>query len=325
MVQTGQTAFESAVLILGQRLRYALQAQPVALQNQVNEIRLRVDRPVTLHTTATVQPLELIVRREDLDEAYRRLCDFSIYAHQEEIRQGYLTIQGGHRVGICGTAVVQQGQIATVRDISSLNLRIARQVRGAADELLRCIGQDWQQGLLLVGPPACGKTTLLRDLARALATGVGGMPKKVAVIDERSELAGVSGGVPQHDLGLCADVLDHYPKGDGILHAVRALSPQVIVCDELGAQEDVVALEQGLHAGVAVIATVHAGSIAQLLQKKQGQTLLRSGAFDTVAMLSGTALCQVTELHKAGDLLDQIGRQPRVDCGGHIAWLHGVV
>ncbi len=322
--------FDSAASPVCPRIRELLYALPFLHQQAVNEIRLRVGRPVTLHTPFQVDILKhggqpVIAEKQDLEESYRRICDFSVYSHQEEIRQGYITIRGGHRVGIGGTAVLQQGQIATVREISSLNIRIARQVYGAADELLSRVGQDIFKGLLIAGPPSCGKTTLLRDLARQLATGAGGIPKKVAVIDERGELAGTFCGIPQNDLGLCADILDHYPKGQGILQAIRALSPQFIVCDELGGQEDLEAVRQGLHAGAAVISTIHAGSMEELLRKKQGQTLLRLRAFGCVAMMDAAAVGKIAEIHKAGDLLDQIGGQHSAGAYDDPVRLYGVV
>ena len=153
----------------------------------------------------------------------------------------------------------------------------------------------------------------------------GGIPKKVAIIDERGELAGTYCGIPQNDLGLCSDILDHYPKGEGMIQAVRALSPQFIFCDELGGQEDLEAVQQGLHAGAAIISTIHAGNIDDLLRKKQGQSLLQSQAFGYVAMMDAVVLGQIAEIHKAGDLLGQIGRQYCSGVHDNAVRLHGVV
>ena len=153
----------------------------------------------------------------------------------------------------------------------------------------------------------------------------GGIPKKVAIIDERGELAGTYCGIPQNDLGLCSDILDHYPKGEGLIQAVRALSPQFIFCDELGGQEDLEAIQQGLHAGAAIISTIHAGNIDDLLRKKQGQSLLQSQAFGHVAMMDAIILGQIAEIHKAGDLLGQIGRQYCSGVHDNAVRLHGVV
>ena len=143
------------------RIKEILYELPVLHQQAINEIRLRVGRPVTLHTPTRVDILKhngqpVVTEKQDIEESYRRICDFSIYSHQEEIKKGYITIMGGHRVGISGTAVLQQGQIATVREISSLNIRVARQVYGAANELLSRIGQDISKGLLIAGPHYCG-------------------------------------------------------------------------------------------------------------------------------------------------------------------------
>lgn len=312
------------------RIQTLLHRLPPLQQQHINEVRLRVGRPITLHSAMRIDILKenghmAIAEKEDIEESYRRICDYSIYSHQEEIKKGYITIQGGHRVGISGTAVLQQGQIATLREISSLNIRVARQVYGTANDLLTRIGTNITKGLLIAGPPSCGKTTLLRDLARQLATDVGGQPRKVAIIDERGELAGTYCGVPQNDLGLCADILDHYPKGEGIIQAVRSLSPQFICCDEIGGQDDMKALQQGLHAGAAMISTIHAGSLQDLLRKSQGQTLLTSQAFGYVAIMDAIQLGQIAEIHKAGDLLDQIGRLYRDNRNIDAIRLHGVV
>ena len=180
-------------------------------------------------------------------------------------------------------------------------------------------------GLLLVGAPSSGKTTVLRDIARQLSTGSLGAIRRVAVIDERGELAGVYKGIPGNFLGPCCDVLDGYPKAQGILQAVRSLAPDCILCDEIGSEEDTRSLLQCLHAGVTVIASIHAGSSEEFMKRKQAELLMRAGAFETVAFLkSRKEPGTVAELRKAGDLLAQMDRNTPDDWGGGPGRLFGV-
>ena len=177
-----------------------------------------------------------------------------------------MTIRGGHRAGICGTAVYKDHALTNIRDVSSVNIRVARQVDGAADQLLKNLGTNFK-GLLLCGAPACGKTTVLRDLARQLTDN---SQKKVCVIDERGELAGTYAGVCQNNLGQ-SDILNGYTKGEGIMQALRCLSPDVIICDEAGGREDVQAIAQGVNAGVSIVASIHAATPQELLARSQGK------------------------------------------------------
>lgn len=275
---------------------------PVSVRSRAQEIRLRVGKPVALslpegvcflsrrgETAARPVGDMLCPTRAQMEEAFRILCDCSVHSHQREIRSGFLTLRGGHRAGLSGTAVQDDaGNILNLREISSVNLRVARDIEGAADPVAAALFRGGQAaGTLLFGPPGCGKTTVLRDLARQLSSGRMGRYYRVAVVDERGELAASFGGVPQNDLGPCCDILDGYPKGEGILQAVRCLSPDVVLCDEIGGEEDARAVEQSLNAGVAVVASAHAGSLEELAARPQIRRLLRSGAFEHAARLAG--------------------------------------
>ncbi len=224
--------------------------------------------------------------QRSLYDTFRRLCDYSVYSRQDEIRNGFITVRGGHRVGLCGTAACENGRITTLNDISSMNVRIARQVFGVSEELIGHL-YPLEGGILIAGVPSSGKTTLLRDLARSLSLGIGCHIMRTAVIDERGELSGTYAGTAYNDMGL-SDVLNGYPKGEGIMHAIRAMSPQVIICDELGTEEDCRAVAQGCHAGAAVIASIHAASYEELLCRRQARALLQTGAFATVVMLESS-------------------------------------
>lgn len=338
MTEERDERFTSASKCICDRIEAALDHLPVDVKKHVQEIRLRVNRPVCIFCAGgtyflgsegkiTCRPTagSLVAEPQDMEESFRNLCSYSIYSHENEIRSGYITLSGGHRAGICGTAVLQSSSIGSVRNISSINLRISREILGAADELLEQLKNNLTGGLLLAGAPSSGKTTILRDLARQLSNGMRGNMKKVAVIDERGEIAGTYLGVPQNDLGYCCDVLDGYPKADGILLAVRTLSPEIIICDEIGSESEVGAVEQGLNTGVTLIASIHAGSVAELMRRKQALKLLRTGAFETVALLDAArGPGKIAGIYKAGDLLAEGNRVHAADLCGNTPGIYGI-
>lgn len=331
-----QNCFDTALSPVSRRIEPYLRRLPEEVKDRTQEIRLRVNCPVSLYTggknrfltdrgVCTPGGENIIAFREDIDETFRSLCSSSVYSHQNEIKNGYVTIRGGHRVGVCGTAVVVGGRVEGVRDISSLNIRIARQIDGAANELLRLLGEEVFRGVLIAGAPASGKTTILRDLARQLSSGARKNPRKVAVVDERGELAGTFLGEAQNDLGDCCDILDGYPKGEGIMQAIRTLSPELIVCDELGGADDAAAVEAGLNAGVGMVTTLHAGNVEELLKRGQAQSLLLTGAFQTAVLLDGRERPgKIRGIYKAGELLDQIDRNHHRGGGLRAGGLYGI-
>jgi stage III sporulation protein AA len=227
---------------------------------------------------------------EDFDRTVSLVTRASVYAWEEELARGFCTLPGGHRVGFAGRAVLEGGRVVSQRSFTSLCLRLARQVPGAADPVLPRI-RDGGGGLrptLVFGPPGSGKTTLLRDLARQASRGrpdLGLRGLRVAVVDERSELAGCRDGRPQFDLGPRTDVLDGVPKDQGMAMALRALGPEVLVCDEVGRPEDAEAVEDAARAGVAVVASAHAGSAEELRRRPVLERLLAGGAFPCLVRL----------------------------------------
>jgi stage III sporulation protein AA len=231
-------------------LRGALSGVPF---DGLEEIRLRLGRGVFLHGSFGARRLDYRPTERDFAAVLSALCDRSVYARAEELKRGYLTIEGGCRVGLAGRAVFENGEVSRLTDISAFNFRVAREIFGAAAEMTPHILQGGRpRHTLLLSPPGCGKTTALRDICRCLSASY-----KVCVVDERSEIAGSFRGVPQFDLGPNADVLDGVPKAVGIAMAVRALSPQVLVTDEIGTAADLDAIRGAAKSGVKIIASLH--------------------------------------------------------------------
>lgn len=338
MNQQKEKRFDSAAEGVCERIHRCLVALPADVKGQTQEIRLRINRPVTISCPNGIYFVKenggigclagrdsVIAEKPDLEESFRILCGNSIYSHETEIRSGYITLRGGHRAGISGTAVFQNRTVSGMKDISSINIRVAREVPGCADKLLDRLRDSLSGGLLLAGPPSSGKTTLLRDIARQLSSGTKGNIRKVAIVDERGEIAGTFHGVPQNNIGLCCDVLDGYPKAEGILMAVRSLSPQYIICDELGSEEETRAVEQSLNAGVSIIASIHAGSVKELCRRRQAAALLQTGAFTSAVLLRGSeSPGSIEKIYRAGDLLAEADRRASPNCRGVTRGLYGI-
>ncbi len=241
-------------------------------QKTLQEIRLRAGRPVILHSggrehflTAQGEPTGSLSQaycaaERELEEILEHICHYSPYAFEEELRRGFVTVAGGHRVGVAGQAVLEpDGRIRTFKNISYLNVRVSHEVKGAADGVLPDMyGGGSLKSALIISPPGCGKTTLLRDIVRQISDGnVYGPGMTVGVVDERSELAGSFLGKAQNDMGIRTDVLDGCPKELGMLLLLRSMSPQVIAIDELGGDGELAALRQAAVCGCKVLATVH--------------------------------------------------------------------
>lgn len=320
-VQANDTRFDQAAASLCPSLREVLGSVPLSAKRSALEIRLRVGTPIALTCPGqtwflgrgsqlhNVPQQGYTVTKADLADSVVTMCAHSVHSHQHEMRNGFISLRGGHRAGICGSAVLGGGEVTALRDITSVNLRIAREIRGAANPLIERIFRQRLCGVLIAGPPSSGKTTILRDLSRQLAGGKTGRFVRVAVVDERGELGAVYEGVPQNNLGYSCDILSGYPKGEGILSAVRTLSPQVIVCDEIGDGSEVDSILDGLNCGVKIIATAHADSIGELLHRGQIRRLLEGGAFERIVLLGGGETPgQIEDILEVGDLLAEADR-----------------
>ncbi len=301
-----------AVNCLSPPVKRVLEQNMEFIAQNVSDIRLRLNRPLTISARNGVyfpandglllqEPSDkaVIISKADLIDSFNRICRYSVYSVQNEIINGFVTVSGGHRAGVCGTAVVDSGKIVNIRDISSVNLRIAREVKGCSEKLISQI-ENMKNGVLICGEPCSGKTTILRDMARYISIKEN---KNISLIDERGELAAPVCGVNQNDVGLC-DVFCGYPKHKAVEQALRCMSPEYIICDEIGTSEDLKAVESCVNSGVSVIAALHAKNKAELLGKPNAVKLLKTGAFGTVVFLKSRKNAgEVSSVETAGDLL----------------------
>ncbi|GAB6156885.1 stage III sporulation protein AA [Desulfotomaculum varum] len=296
------TTLDEVLNLLPPNLRQILSALPPAVKDTVEEIRIRQGRPLMLglaqgdcFVTDQGVPVAGIadaytVSAADVERVTQLVSRSSLYALEEELRHGFITLPGGHRVGITGKVLTDQGVVRHIKYISGFNLRISRAIKGVADRVLPYLispaGKFYHT--VLVSPPRCGKTTLLRDLVRRLSEGIpelGWPGSNVGVVDERSEIAGCYRGIPQQDVGPRTDVLDACPKAAGMMMLLRSMGPAVIATDEIGRREDVAALEEVLHAGVKVLTTVHGGSLAELADRPALQYLFKIKAIERFVIL----------------------------------------
>lgn len=227
------------------------------------------------------------VTRNELRETMEYISNYSLYAFEEEMKQGFITIQGGHRVGIVGKTILDESGIRTMKFISFINVRLSHQVKGCASPVIPYLYQNGEiLHTLIISPPRCGKTTLLRDMIRQISNGSKEHPGvTVGVVDERSEIGACYQGVPQNELGIRTDILDCCPKARGMMMLIRTMSPRVIAVDEIGCREDLEAMEYVMNCGCKLIATVHGSSIDDIKQKPVLRRLVEERIFERYIVL----------------------------------------
>lgn len=275
-------SFRKILEMLPPSIAEELKLMPMTTIQQIEEIRLRCGVPVILNCSCGERNLAGSITKEELQQTLNNLIKFSYYAYQDDLAKGFVTIEGGHRVGICGKAVIKEGQPSLIKEISSMNIRFTKELKGCANPLIPTVIKEGRPvNTLIVASPGCGKTTLLRDIARILSK----RQIKVAICDERSEIAGMYNSVPSFDLGPRTDVIDGCDKVYGIPMLIRSMAPQVIITDEIGKTEDLRAAQQCLSSGVALITSIH-GSCYDDIENSTIGPLLKKNFFKNLIFLS---------------------------------------
>ena len=272
-------------------LLYKAINQNEKIKEQIQEIRIRVGRPIILKLQNLDILIEYIVNQTEILQILEKICENSIYAYKNQICNGYITIKGGHRIGITGSAVVENEKIINIKYITSLNFRIARQVLNCSNKIIGQVIDEKNQDIyntLIVSPPGRGKTTILRDLIRKLSNGIDEINfkgKTCGVVDERGEIAAMYKGVPQNDIGIRTDIIENISKAKGIKILIRTMAPEIIACDEIGSKEDVEAIQEAIISGVKGIFTMHGKTLEDVKSNNQINKLIEENKIEKIIFI----------------------------------------
>lgn len=313
-------AFDDILYIFPDKIKNALFDVSATVKNSTYEIRLRLNKPIVLFgdkgcnfvkNDSTVSGIDtrysVTVSKEDMQQIVSSICEYSVYSHQNDIAQGFVTFGSGHRAGFCGTAIQNNGVITALRDIDSVNIRISRTFDDAANELLDIISKKSSfNGIIVAGAPCTGKTTVLKSFASKVSSSYGFGYMKTVLIDERCEM-GVNSGIN-------CDVLRGFPKSDGIMHAIRVLSPEIIICDEVTSTQEADTIIKGCYSGVKFVASVHIGAHEDIFLRAVSKKLADSGFFDYVVFLGiGESPGKIEKISKLEELKNEYYCNNRCD------------
>lgn len=274
--------------ILPKSIRDLLESNVDILKLQ--EVRLKVNKPIYVYCNNVEKSFNYKVSMEDMKFILQKISSYSMYAFESEMREGYITISGGHRIGLCGTVVIENEEVKTLKNIVSINIRVAKEVINCSEKIIPYITKNNRVlNTIIISPPKCGKTTMLRDICRIISDGsykLNLTGKNVSVIDERSEIAACYKGIPQMNVGNRTDVLDSCPKSKGIIMAIRSMSPEVIICDEIGTYKDMESVIAALNSGVNLVTTIHGYDIEDLYKRPVFREVMENNVFNRAIVLS---------------------------------------
>lgn len=261
---------------------------------EIEEIRIRNNCPLIIKLSNKEIIFSNVISSKNIIETLERVCENSVYTYQNQICNGFITIKGGHRVGITGNVVMENNRVININYISSMNFRIAKEVFGASDKLIPHIintNENTVYNTLIVSSPGGGKTTILRDLIRKISNGFNNFQgKTVGLVDERGEIAAMYKGIPQNNIGIRTDVLDNVPKEIGLKILIRSMAPQIIVADEIGSLADIEIINYAICSGIKGIFTAHASSIEELYSNLTIKTLLEQNIFERIVILENKVI-----------------------------------
>ncbi len=303
-------ALNSIIPCLSDGINNSLALLPGEVLKSITELRIRKNLPLVTvfgNRVCFITPQGKLmnhiseyvytVSEDEFDLIFRRLCNYSVHCEIDNMINGFITVSGGNRVGVCSSAVTNGGRVTAVKNPTSLNIRIAKEIKNCAKSVLNTLYVNKLPSIIVAAPPGGGKTTFLRDFARLLSSGFNNKYRKVCIVDERNEIACCDSSGSFADIGFNTDVICGFPKAIGIENAVRSLSPEMIVCDEISSEKEIEAMQSGFLCGAACAVSVHAGSLQQLMNKRIVQDLIDTGEFEYIVFLKNyTDEVEITQI-----------------------------